>query len=145
MAKVKAIPDGYHAVSPSYVVKGAHEFIEFCKKVLGAEERMRMPGPDNTIMHCELQVQDSVVMVSDAGQEAPTHSATFYYVTDCDATFNKAIAAGAKALMPPANQFWGDRFARFEDKWGNRWGVATHVEDVSPAEMQKRMAAQMKP
>jgi PhnB protein len=143
MVKVKAIAEGYHALTPTYTVKGAGEFIDWCKKVFGAEERMRMPGPNNEVMHCELKIGDSIMMCTDAIQDPPTHSATFVYANDCDAVFNKAVQSGAKALMQPTDMFWGDRFARVEDKWGNRWGIATHIEDVPPAEMQKRAAAEM--
>jgi PhnB protein len=144
MANVKAIPDGYHAITPFYCVKGANEFIELCKKAFGAEERMRMPGPKGEVMHCELVMGGSTIMVSDSIQDAPTHAATHYYVADCDAVVQRAAAAGCKVLQAAELMPWGDRMARLEDKWGNRWTVATHVEDVSMEEVQKRMQATMK-
>jgi PhnB protein len=144
MGKVKAIPEGYHAITPFYCIKGsANEFIETLKKAFGAEERMRMPGPNNSVMHCELVINGSTVMVSDSMQDPPTHSATHYYVNDCDAVVQRATAAGFKTIQPPTDMPWGDRFARLEDKWGNRWSVATHIEDVPPDEMRKRMEAMM--
>ena len=140
---VRPIPEGYRTFTPYYVIEGASDFIDFLKKAFGAEERMRMPGPNNMVMHCELVVGGSTVMVSDSMQDPPTHAATHYYVADCDAVVQRATAAGCKTIQPPTNMPWGDRFARLEDKWGNRWSIATHVEDVPEAEMKKRMEKMM--
>jgi uncharacterized glyoxalase superfamily protein PhnB len=144
---VKPIPDGYHAVTPSLTVKDGAKAIEFYTKAFGAQERMRIPGPDGRLMHAELQVGDSIVML---GEEMPemgckepasvgaVSSSLYLYVPDVDAAFNRAVQAGAKALMPPADMFWGDRFGTVEDPSGHRWGLATHKEDPTPAEMEKR-------
>jgi uncharacterized glyoxalase superfamily protein PhnB len=140
MAKVKAIPDGYHTLTPFFCVKGAAEAIEFYKKAFGAEERMRMPGPDGSLMHAEIRIGDSVLMLTDAVKEAPTLSSAHVYVNDVDGFYKRATDAGCRAVAPPTNMPWGDRFARLEDRWGNRWSVATHVEEVSEEEMRRRMA-----
>jgi len=144
---VKPIPEGYHTLTPSLTVKDGAKAIEFYKKAFGAQERMRLPGPDGRLMHAELQVGDSIVML---GEEMPemgckepasvgaVSSSLYLYVPDVDAAFNRAVQAGAKALMPPADMFWGDRFGTVEDPSGHRWGLATHKEDPTPAEMEKR-------
>jgi PhnB protein len=138
---VKPIPEGYHAVTPTLNVKGAAKLIDFLKSVFGAQERMRMPGPGGAIMHAEVQIGDSVVMLSDAIQQPPISSSLFVYVTDADATYQRALKAGAKSVMEPADMFWGDRFSSVEDAFGNSWGIATHKEDVPPDELTKRAAA----
>jgi PhnB protein len=144
---VKAIPEGYHTLTPSLTVGDGAKAIDFYKKAFGAQERMRIPGPDGHLMHAELQVGDSIVMLADEmpdmGCKAPasvgaTSSSLYVYVLDVDAAFKRAVEAGAKALMPPADMFWGDRFATVEDPSGHRWGLATHKEDPSPAEMERR-------
>jgi PhnB protein len=143
---VKAIPEGYHTVTPSLTVRDGAKAIDFYKKAFAAQERMRMPGPDGRLMHAELQVGDSIVMLADemaeAGCKAPASvgavsSSLYVYVPDVDAAFTRAVEAGAKALMPPADMFWGDRFGTVEDPSGHRWGLATHKKDPSPAEMEK--------
>jgi len=139
--KVRPIPKGYHAVTPALNQADAVKTIDFCKKAFGAKERMRMAGPGGKIMHAELQIGDSIVMLNDAFQEPPQPALLFLYVPDVDKTFAKAVKAGAKVLMPVQDMFWGDRFGRVEDPSGNRWGIATHREDVSPKEMKKRAAA----
>ena len=139
--KVRPIPKGYHAVTPALNQADAVKTIDFCKKACGAKERMRMAGPGGKIMHVELQIGDSIVMLNDAFQEPPQPALLFLYVPDIDKTFAKAVKAGAKVLMPVQDMFWGDRFGRVEDPSGNRWGIATHREDVSPKEMKKRAAA----
>jgi PhnB protein len=150
MANVKPIPDGYPQVTPYLIVEDAAAAIDFYGKVLGATERMRMPGPDGRIGHAELQLGDSVIMLADEfpdmGAQSPktiggspvTVSA---YVEDVDATFKRALDAGAKELRAVENQFYGDRSGQFEDPFGHRWSVSTHVEDVPPDEMAKRAAA----
>jgi PhnB protein len=146
---VKPIPDGYPRVSPYLVVDGAQKAIDFYTSVLGATERMRMPGPDGRIGHAELQFGDSVVMLADEfpdmGAKAPgayggSPVSIMVYVEDVDATFGKATEAGATAVRPPENQFYGDRSATFDDPFGHRWTVNTHVEDVSPEEVGRRAA-----
>ncbi len=151
MAKIKPIPDGYPQVSPYLCIDGASDAIEFYRTVLGAKERMRMPGPDGKLGHAELQVGDSVIMLADEFPGSDSRSPTAIggtpvsisvYVEDVDGVVKTAVQAGAKVLRPVADQFYGDRTASFEDPWGHHWHVATHVEDVPPDEMAKR-AAQM--
>jgi PhnB protein len=141
---VRAIPEGWHKITPSLTCKGAARAIEFYKQVFGAKELMRMEGPGGTVGHAELAIGDSKIMISDefpGFAEAPRtckgHS-LYLYFEDCDAVFNRAIAAGAKADMPVSKQFWGDRHGVFTDPFGHRWGVATHVEDVTPEELERR-------
>lgn len=141
---VKPIPQGYHSVTPSLVVKGAAKFIEFVKEAFGAEEAFRMPGPTGEIMHAEIRIGDSVVMVNDAMQQSPTASSLFLYVEDADRVYQRALKAGAIKASEPANMFWGDRMAQVKDQFGNQWLIATHVEDVPPQEMQKRAEAAMR-
>ena len=152
MADVKPIPDGYPQVTPYLCVDGAAAAIEFYSTVFGAKERMRMPAPDGRIGHAELQFGDSVVMLSDEypdmGVKGPkslggTPVTLSVYVEDVDAVFGQAVQAGASALRQPENQFYGDRSGQFEDPFGHRWNVATHVEDVSPDEMARRAAEAM--
>lgn len=152
MANVKSIPDGYPVVSASLSINGAADAIEFYKKVFGATERMRMEGPPGRIAHAELQFGDSLVMLSDSPDEMGFRDPKAYggspviisvYVEDVDATFAKAIEAGAKEERAPQDQFYGDRSAGFEDPWGHRWYVATHVEDVSEEEMARRAQEMM--
>jgi len=139
--KVRPIPKGYHSVTPALNLADAVQTIDFCKKAFGAKERMRMPGPDGKIMHAELEIGDSVIMLNDAMQEPAQPAGLFLYVPDVDKTFAKAVKAGATVLMAPQDMFWGDRFGRVSDPSGNKWGIATHREDVTPREMKKRAAA----
>jgi PhnB protein len=144
----KPIPDGYHTVTPSLVVKGGAQAIEFYKKAFGATEHFRMPGPDGkSLMHAELKIGDSIVMLADeqpdTGCKAPTSvgvstSSLFLYVKDVDAGFKKAVEAGATPEMPPADMFWGDRFGQVRDPFGHLWGLGTHKEDLAPEEIAKR-------
>lgn len=144
----KPIPDGYHTVTPALTVRNGAGMIDFYKQALGAQERMRMHGPDGvTIMHAELQIGDSVLMLSDEMPEmgclAPVSrggqtGSLFLYVADVDAAFQRAVSAGAKVVMPVSDMFWGDRFGTVEDPSGHRWGLATHKEDLSPEEIGKR-------
>ena len=149
---VKPIPDEYPRVTPYLIVDGATAAIDFYSSVLGATERVRMPDPNGRIGHAELNIGDSVVMLADEqpamGIRGPTtiggSPVTLHvYVEDADAAFERAIAAGATELRPIENQFYGDRSGQFEDPFGHRWNVATHVEDVPPDEMAKRAAAAM--
>ena len=146
---VKPIPEGYQGVSPYLVVDGAQKAIEFYTTVLGFAERMRMPGPDGRIGHAELQLDDSVVMLADEFPEVGAKSPSAYggspvslsvYVEDVDATFERATESGATVVRPLENQFYGDRSATFDDPFGHRWTIHSHVEDVSPEEMARRAA-----
>ncbi|MEU7768449.1 VOC family protein [Nocardia sp. NPDC049190] len=151
MSDVKPVPEGYPVVSPGLSIDGAAAAIDFYKNVFGATERMRMPGPDGTIAHCELMFGDSVVMLGDPAPDmgfldpktiGGTPVNLYVYVEDADAAFAAALAAGATELTAMTTHFYGDRSGAFEDPWGHRWTVATHVEDVPPDEMDRRMAEQ---
>lgn len=148
---VKAIPDGYYSLTPYLVVQGAAKAIEFYTKAFGATEVVRMPGPGGKIMHAEVKIGNSMLMLADENPEQGHLSPTtlngagcsvMLYTDDVDATFASALAAGATQMMPPADMFWGDRMGNLKDPFGHSWAIATHKEDVSPEEMQKRMAAQ---
>jgi PhnB protein len=148
--KVKPIPDGYHTLTPYFVVNDAARAIDFYRRAFGATELFRMPGPDGRVMHAELQVGDSRLMLSDESPEMGAKSpatlkgtpvSLLLYVTDVDASFKQAVAAGAKDVAPPADMFWGDRWARVADPFGHEWQIATHKEDVPPEEMPRRAAA----
>ena len=139
--KVKPIPKGYHSVTPALNQTDAAKMIEFCKKAFGAKVRMTMPAPGGKIAHAEIEIGDSVVMVNDAMQEPAQPAGLFLYVPDVDKTVAKAVKAGATVVMPVQDMFWGYRFGRVEDPQGNKWGIATHREDVTPKEMKKRAAA----
>jgi len=152
MPDVSPIPDGYQRVTPYLCVDGAEAAIEFYGKVLGATERMRMPAPEGKIGHAEILLGDSVIMLADEHPEmgvlgpksiGGTPVTISVYVEDVDAVFEAALAAGATERRPVENQFYGDRSGEFEDPFGHRWNVATHVEDVPPEEMEKRMAEAM--
>ena len=152
MSPVKPIPDGYPRVSPYLCVNGGTAALEFYKSVFGATERMRMPAPDGRIGHAELQFGDSVIMLADEYPEMGVRSphaiggtpvTISVYVEDVDAVFNRAVAAGAKSVRAVETQFYGDRSGQFEDPFGHRWSVATHVEDVAPDEMERRAANAM--
>jgi PhnB protein len=144
----KPVPEGFHTVTPAIVVRDAAKAIEFYKKALGAQELVRMPGPDGKIMHAEVKIGDSVIFISDENpqmvhvkspQTLGGSTCTLnVYVPNVDEQFKQAIAAGAKESMPVADQFWGDRYGTFTDPFGYTWGVATHKEDLSPAEMGER-------
>jgi uncharacterized glyoxalase superfamily protein PhnB len=141
---VKAIPDGYHSVTPSLAVNGAAKLIDFVREAFGAEEAFRMATPTGEIMHAEVRIGDSVVMLNDAMRQSPTTSSLFLYVADVDRVYQRALKAGATSLAEPANMFWGDRMAQVRDQFGNQWSIATHVEDVPPEEMAKRAEAAMR-
>ena len=150
MAKVKPIPDNYPRVTVYLAIDGASDAIEFYKKIFGAQERFRMPTPDGRLGHAEIQIGDSVIMMADAFPEmgvvdpkklGGTPVSLVVYVEDVDATFSNAIKAGAKETQAVEDKFYGDRAGQFEDPWGHRWDVMSHIEDVSPGEMQKRMEA----
>ncbi|HYU39105.1 MAG TPA: VOC family protein [Acidimicrobiia bacterium] len=152
MSPVKPIPEGYPRVSPYLVIDDGAKAIDFYTQVLGATERMRMPAPGGKIGHAELQFDDSVVMLADAfpemGYQSPkkiggTPVTIGLYVEDVDKTFDAAVQAGAKALRPVENQFYGDRSGQIEDPFGHRWSLSTHIEDVPPDEMAKRAQEMM--
>jgi PhnB protein len=138
---VKPIPDGYHSITPYLVVNGAAQIIDFAKQAFDAQEIMRMPGPGGTIGHAEIRIGDSVVMIADAGGEYPSRPTTLMlYVPNVDEVYRRALGAGGKSQREPADQFYGDRSAGVSDPAGNQWWIATHVEDVPPEEMQRRVA-----
>jgi PhnB protein len=149
---VKPIPDGYHSLTPYLYVKGAVDAIEFYRSAFGAQELFRMPNPDGTVGHAEIKIGDSIVMLADEspqiGALSPqslkgTSFSFVLYVEDVDATFKRAIAAGATEKRPLENKFYGDRTGMISDPFGHEWSISTHVEDVSPEEMDKRAAAEM--
>ena len=135
-------PEGYHTITPTLIVNGAARLHEFLKKVFDAKVLMSYPGPNNTIVHSEVQIGDSRLMIADASPMFSAQSSSFYlYVPDCDAVYRRALAAGGKSEREPASQFYGDRNASVVDEFGNRWSMGTHVEDVSEEELQRRMKA----
>jgi len=139
---VKAIPNGYHTVTPYLIVEGAQKLIDFLKQGFGAKESFSMPGPDGKIGHAEVKIGNSMVMLADANPRwKPTKTMLYLYVEDVDAVYKKAVAAGGKSVMEPTNQFYGDRSAGVEDAFGNHWGIATHVEDVPMDELERRAQA----
>lgn len=156
MAKAKkAVPEGHHTITPQLNLDNAAESIDWYKKALGAEEMGRALGPDGKIMHAELRIGDSLIMVNDVmgGGKGPkamggSPMALFLYVDDCDALFNRAVAAGAKVPDGPmgqmADQFWGDRCGTLVDPDGYMWTIATHKEDLTPEEIKQRMDNFMK-
>jgi PhnB protein len=148
---VKPIPEGYHTVTPGIVHKDAKRALDFYRKAFGAEVLVNMPSPDGRVMHAEVKIGDSMIFVSDEFPEmAPdikspqtagcVTGSLFLYVGDVDASFKRAVDAGAKAVMPVTDMFWGDRYGKVADPFGHHWGLATHKEDVTPQEMQKRQA-----
>lgn len=145
--QVKAIPEGYHTISPALTCKDAARAIDYYKKAFNAQEIMRMPSPDGKISHAELKIGDSIIFLNDEmGPMTGTSSGTpqmslFLYVEDADTIFNNAVKAGGTVDMPLENQFWGDRYGKLTDPFGHQWGIATHVEDVAPEEIGKRAAA----
>ena len=143
----KAIPDGYHTVTAALTLKDAAAAIDFYQRAFGARETMRVNSPDGKIMHAEIQVGDSRIMLADEhpgmGCAAPVSvgqatGSLYLYVSDVDAAFKRAVAAGGKVVMPVTDMFWGDRFGAVEDPSGHRWGLATHVEDPTPEQMAQR-------
>jgi PhnB protein len=147
MAKTtQAIPKGYHTVTPSLFVAGAAKAIEFYKKAFGAEEVMRFAAPDGKIMHAEIRIGDSTIMLGDempehGGKSPKAYGGTpvgfFVYRENVDAEWKRAIGAGAREVMPLTDQFWGDRAGCIEDPFGHRWWLAQHVRDLSPEELRQ--------
>ncbi|HZY46600.1 MAG TPA: VOC family protein [Candidatus Bathyarchaeia archaeon] len=143
VTKVKPIPSGYHSVTPSLIVDGAPKLIDFLKRTFNAEETARIKGPDGRIAHAEIKIGDSIVMVSDPTPEFKSKESHLYvYVDDIDAIYKQALDAGGAVVREPKTQFYGDRSASVRDPAGNVWSIATHVEDVSPEEMRRRMKEQ---
>jgi PhnB protein len=149
---VQPIPEGYNTVSPYLAVDDAEKAIEYYKKAFGAEETVRMNGPDGRIGHAELKIGDSHIMLSDPFPQSSTKPPTelggtsasiFMYVEDVDAVVEKAVDQGATVTMEVEDQFWGDRFGSITDPFGHNWSIATHVEDLTPEEIEERGKAAM--
>ena len=153
------LPAGYHTITPAIVVRDAASAIDFYKSAFGAEELNRMPGPDGKIMHAEIRIGDSIIMLGEENEQWGTHSpkslngthgSLHMYVDDADAAFQRALDAGATVKYPLEDAFWGDRYGKVTDPYGHEWGLATRVKELTPAEMQKaadewmaKMAQQM--
>ena len=148
MATAKsAVPEGHHTITPQLTLDDAASAIDWYQQALGAEEVSRATGPDGKIMHSELRIGDSRIMVNDAmmGGKGPkalggSPASLWVYVEDCDALFNRATEAGGQIRMPMGDQFWGDRCGTITDPAGYSWTIATHKEDPTPAEMEQRQA-----
>lgn len=149
---VRPVPEGMHTITPHLVCAGAADALAFYQRALGATELSRLPGPDGRLMHASVRIGNSVVFVVDEwpemGSLGPaalkgTPVTLHVYVEDADALFEQAVKAGAKPLMPVAEMFWGDRYGQFEDPFGHRWSVATHVQDLTPEQIQQNMAKMM--
>lgn len=148
----KPIPDGYHSVTPYLTIRGAAEALDFYRRAFGAEERVRMPGPDGQgVMHAEIRIGDSIVMLGEESIEmgAPSPktlggsgSSILIYVEDVDAAFDRAVNAGGTVRVPVTDMFWGDRYGQVADPFGHIWSIATHKEDVPPEQMGRRRAEQ---
>ncbi len=149
--KAKPIPDGFHTITPCLTIRDAARAIEYYKKAFGARELVRMPSPDGKrIMHAELKIGDSLLMICDEcpemGARSPqalggTPAALHLYVENVDQTFDQAVRAGAEPIMPVMDMFWGDRYGKLRDPFGHEWGLATHQRDLTPDEMKKAAAA----
>jgi PhnB protein len=151
--KVKAIPDGYHSVTPYLIIDGAARAIDFYKRAFDAKELMRIPSPGDKIGHAEIKIGDSVIMLADEHPEMDARSPTHFggspisimiYLEDVDKQFKQAISAGGTELRPLTDQFYGDRSGTLKDPFGHSWHLSTHKEDVSMEEMNRRMAAMKK-
>jgi PhnB protein len=149
---VQPVPEGYHTVTPYLAVDDASAAIDFYQRAFGAKESARMSGPGDAVMHAELEIGDSRVMLSDPFPQASTKPpkelggtsvSVFMYVEDIDAVYKQAVEAGASSLMEPDDMFWGDRFGSVLDPFGHSWTIATHIEDVPPEEMEERSKAWM--
>jgi PhnB protein len=149
---VQPVPEGYHTITPYLAVDDASAAIDYYRRAFGAKERVRMSGPGDSIMHAELEIGDSLVMLSDPFPQASTRNpkelggtsaSIFVYVDNIDELYKQAIDAGASSLMEPDDMFWGDRFGSVQDPFGHSWTIATHIEDVAPEEMEKRSQAWM--
>ena len=145
---VKPVPEGYHTITPHLIVRDAARAIEFYKQAFGAKERGVMKGPDGKVMHAEMQIGDSIVMLADEmpefGSRSPqsiggSPTGLHIYTDNVDAAFDRAVKAGAQVEMPVMEQFWGDRYGKLKDPFGHSWSVATHVKDLSAEEMKRGM------
>jgi PhnB protein len=145
---VKPVPDGYHTLTPFLTVRDAVKAIEFYKQAFGAEQRGVMKGPDGKVMHAELKIGDSIIMLSDEfpdfGAKSPesiggSAMGLHIYLDGVDAAFERAVKAGAEVEMPVADQFWGDRYGKLKDPFGHKWSIGTHIKDLSMDEMKKGM------
>lgn len=143
---VKPIPDGNHTVTPCLAAQGAAGLVDFMMKAFGATHaEPPVKRPDGAIAHAQMQIGDSRIMLGEARTPADVTSTMLYlYVPDCDAVFKQAVAAGGTVIMEPMDMFYGDRSGGLKDAWGNQWWIATHVEDVAPAELERRMQEEMK-
>ena len=139
---VKPVPDGYHTVTPYLVVQDVASLIDFLEQAFNAGEMVRMRSPGGSIMHAEVRIGNSMVMMGEAGENNPPMPAMLHlYLEDADAAYRRALEAGATSLREPEDQFYGDRTAGVKDDFGNQWWLATHIEDVTPEEMQRRAEA----
>jgi len=145
---VRPVPEGYHTLTPFLTVRDAARAIEFYKQAFGAKERGVMKGPDGTIMHAELQIGDSIIMLADEFPEFGSLSpqsiggspmGLHIYIDNVDSAFDRAVKAGAQVEMPVMDQFWGDRYGKLKDPFGHKWSIATHVKDLSMDEMKRGM------
>jgi uncharacterized glyoxalase superfamily protein PhnB len=142
---VKPIPEGQHSITPYLVVVGADKLITFLERAFGGQCVERINGPNGAVAHAEVKIGDSIVMLGESSERAKAYSATLYhYVPNVDQTHSRAVDAGAKVLTEPVDMFYGDRSGAVIDPFGNSWYIATHIEDVAPAEMEKRMQAMRK-
>lgn len=142
---VKPIPDGYHTLTPVLTVRGAAKLLDFLKQAFHAEERYRLAGPDGAVMHAELKIGDSMLMVGESTDEwKPVPATVAMYVEDTDAWYQRAMKAGAASIRESSNQFYGDRSAGVKDFAGNHWWIHTRIEDVPPDELKQRADAWMK-
>ncbi|HLS27725.1 MAG TPA: VOC family protein [Opitutales bacterium] len=144
MNKPNPIPAGYHTITPALAVKNAADLIGFMEEVLDAKRSEYMTRPDGSIMHAEVRIGDSTVMIGEACDEmGPMPGSLFLYLEDSDESFRRAVEAGATVVMEPTDMFWGDRYSCVKDRWGNQWSFATHIEDVSKEEIDRRAKAFM--
>ena len=143
---VRAVPKGFHTVTPYLVVNDARGLLEFIEKAFDGEVTSKMKGEDGRIMHATVQIGDSIIMVSDVmkGMNEPMPTMLYLYVDDVDAMYRQAINARATSIREPVDEFYGDRSAGVRDEWNNQWWVATHTEDISNAEMERRKEESLK-
>jgi uncharacterized glyoxalase superfamily protein PhnB len=135
------IPKGFGTVTPFLTVTDAAKLIDFLQQAFAAQVHFRMDAPDGSVRHAEVKIGDSMVMIGQVAAGQEMHSMLHLYVPETDTLYRAALAAGATSIREPADQFYGDRSAGVRDQWGNQWWIATHMEDVSPQEMERRMAA----
>ena len=149
---VRPIPEGFHTITPHLICSGAADALAFYQQAFGARELIRLPGPGGKLMHAQVRIGDSLLMLADAfpeyGSAGPlalnnTPVYLHLYVDDVDSAYARAVEAGAKPLMPPADMFWGDRYGQVEDPFGHRWSLATHQRDMTPEQMMEEMGRTM--